>query len=106
LKYECFFTKTARNEYKAWQRSSPRTVEKIDELISDIAENGLLAGKGKPEQLKYFKNPLRYSRHIFLADRLVYCSSGKNLLIISARGITTINNGPLQKKQQRANRIY
>ena len=81
-----YFTKTAKKEYEAWQKSNLRTVDKIEELISDIVENGLLAGKGKPEQLKYFKDPPRYSRHITQADRLVYCPSSEGLLIISCKG--------------------
>ena len=78
--------KTAKKEYEAWQKASQRTVDKIEELITDIAENGLSAGKGKPEQLKYFKNPPKYSRQINQADRLVYCQSGKDLLIVSCKG--------------------
>ena len=74
-----FFSKTARREYQAWHKSSPRTVDKIEELISYIVENGLLVGKGKPEKLRYFKNPPRYSRHITQADRLVYCPSDNDL---------------------------
>ena len=81
-----YFTKTAKKEYEAWQKSNVKTVDKIEELISDIVENGLLAGKGKPEQLKYFKDPLRYTRHITQADMLVYCLSGEGLLIISCKG--------------------
>jgi len=81
-----YFAKTAKKEYEAWQTSSPRAVDKIEELISDIVKNGLLAGKGKPKQLKYFKDPPRYSRHITQADRLVYCPGGKDLLIISCKG--------------------
>jgi len=81
-----YFTKTAKREYEAWQKSSPRVIDKIEALILDIVENGFLAGKGKPEQLKYFNSPLRYSRHITRADRLVYCSSGEDLLIISCKG--------------------
>jgi toxin YoeB len=81
-----FFTKTAKKEYEVWQRSSPRINDKIEELITDIVENGLLAGKGKPEQLKHFKDPPRYSRHITQADRLVYCPSGNDLLIVSCKG--------------------
>jgi len=81
-----FFSKTARREYEEWQRSNQKTVDKIEELITDILENGLLVGKGKPEQLRYFNNPSRYSRHISQADRLVYCQSGNDLLILSCKG--------------------
>ena len=82
-----FFSKTARKELEGWQRSNPKVLEKIDELIDDIKENGFLHGKGKPEQLKYLKNPPRFSRHITHGDRLVYCScDGDSLLIISCKG--------------------
>ena len=81
-----FFTKTAKREYEAWQKSNQRTVDKIEKLITDIVEKGLLAGKGKPEQLKYFKDPPKYSRHITQADRLIYYPIGNDLLIISCKG--------------------
>jgi len=81
-----FFSKTARKEYDAWKRSNPKTVERIEELVFDIVENGLPKGKGKPEQLKYYKNPPRFSGHISQADRLVYCPSGKDVLILSCKG--------------------
>jgi toxin YoeB len=81
-----FFTKTAKMEYEDWQKSNPKTADKIEELITDIVDNGLLEGKGKPEQLRYFKDPPRYSRHLSQADRLVYCPSGNDLLIISCKG--------------------
>ena len=81
-----YFTKTAKKEYEAWQKSNSRIIDKINELISDIIENGLLSGKGKPEQLRYFKDPIRYSRHITQADRLLYCTSENDLLILSCKG--------------------
>jgi len=81
-----YFTREGKKEYCVWQTSSPKTVDKIDELIADILENGFLQGKGKPEQLRHYKNPVRFSRHISLADRLVYCASGEDLLIISCKG--------------------
>ncbi|MCL2420787.1 MAG: Txe/YoeB family addiction module toxin [Defluviitaleaceae bacterium] len=81
-----YFSKTAKKEYELWERSNPKTVDKIDELIIDILENGFLKGKGKPEQLRYFKNPVRFSRHINQADRLVYCPAGDDLLIVTCKG--------------------
>ena len=81
-----FFSKTARKEYEVWEKSSSKIIDKIDELIVDILENGFLKGKGKPERLKHYKNPPRFSRHINQADRLVYCPSGKDVLIISCKG--------------------
>ena len=80
------FTRQGIKEYKSWETSNPKTVVKIDELISDILENGFLYGKGNPEKLKHFKNPVRFSRTINQGDRLVYCRNGDDLLIISCKG--------------------
>ena len=80
------FTRQGIKEYKAWETSNPKTVEKIDDLIADILENGFLVGKGNPEKLKYYKNPIRFSRTINQTDRLVYCRNGDDLLIISCKG--------------------
>ena len=81
-----FFSRTAKKEYESWERSDPKTVDTIEELIIDICDNGFLEGKGKPEQLKYCKNPPRFSRRINQADRLVYCPCDNDLLIISCKG--------------------
>ena len=80
------FTRQGLREYKAWETSSPSTVCKIDALIADILENGFITGKGKPEKLKHYKNPVRFSRTISQGDRLVYCRNGDDLLIISCKG--------------------
>ena len=58
------FTNSALKEYRAWEKSSPKTVEKIDELIKDILKNGLSEGMGRPEKLRHYKNPVRFSREI------------------------------------------
>jgi toxin YoeB len=76
-----YFSKTAKKEYEIWEKSNPKTADKIDELITDIIKNGFLQGIGKPEQLRHYKTPTRFSRHINQGDRLVYCPSGKDLLI-------------------------
>ena len=80
------FTRQGLKEYKAWETSNPNTVEKIDELIADIFENGFMNGKGKPEKLRHYKNPVRFSRTISQGDRLVYCRNGEDVLIISCKG--------------------
>jgi toxin YoeB len=80
------FTRQGLKEYKAWEISNPNTVEKIDELITDIIDKGFLNGKGKPEKLKHYKDPVRFSRMINQGDRLVYCQNGEDLLIISCKG--------------------
>ena len=82
-----YFTDTADKELKDWLKSNKVNAKKIYELISDIKEHGLLGGRGKPEQLKHYKNPVRFSRRITQADRLVYSPQGENdLLIISCKG--------------------
>jgi len=81
-----FFAKSALKEYQSWEKSNPKTVAKIDELIEDILENGLNDGKGKPEKLKHYKNPVRFSREINKGDRLVYFSDGQALFILSCKG--------------------
>jgi toxin YoeB len=81
------FSKVAQKEYEAWEKSNPQIVAKIKELIVDILENGLLDGKGKPEQLRHYKNPPRFSRHITKPDRLVYAPTSDNdLYIFSCKG--------------------
>ena len=82
-----YFTDIAEKEFKNWLKSDRAIAKKIYGLISDIKENGMLGGRGKPEQLKYYKNPVRFSRQINKGDRLVYCTKNKSdLLIISCKG--------------------
>jgi len=84
---EVYFTDIANKELKIWLKSDRSTAKKIYELISDIQKHGMLEGRGKPEQLKHYKNPVRFSRHISKGDRLVYCPQGeRDLLIISCKG--------------------
>lgn len=82
-----YFTKIADKQLKNWLKSDRATAKKIYELIADIGENGPLDGKGKPEQLKHYKDPVRFSRRITKSDRLVYSPLEKDeLLIISCKG--------------------
>jgi len=84
---DVYFTKIADKELKDWLKSDRSVAQKIYELISDIQELGMLGGRGKPEQLKHYKNPVRFSRHINKSDRLVYTRKDKkDLLIISCKG--------------------
>ncbi|MCL2573879.1 MAG: Txe/YoeB family addiction module toxin [Defluviitaleaceae bacterium] len=80
------FANSALKEYRAWEKSNPKTVAKIDELIEDILKNGLNEGLGKPEKLRHYKNPVRFSREINRSDRLVYFSDGQALFILSCKG--------------------
>jgi len=83
-----YFSKTARKEYESWGKSNPKTTDKINDLIDSILEYGFLHGIGHPEQLRNYKDPVRFSRHINQSDRLVYChcNDGADLLILSCRG--------------------
>ena len=67
---DVYFSKTADKQLKDWIKSDANIAKKIYELIEDIQKNGFLHGIGKPEQLKYYKNPASYSRRINQANRL------------------------------------
>jgi toxin YoeB len=74
----------AFKEYMEWQTKDRKTLKKINELIIDIQQNGLLKGIGKPEVLKHLK---AYSRRIDDSNRLIYAVDEKqNLRIISCKG--------------------
>jgi toxin YoeB len=82
-----YFTDIANKELKNWLKADRSTAKKIYDLISDIQKYGMLGGRGKPEQLKHYKNPVRFSRQINKGDRLVYSPQDKkDLLIISCKG--------------------
>jgi len=84
---DVFFTDIANKELTNWLKSDRSTAQKIYDLICDIQKYGMLGGRGKPEQLKHYKNPVRFSRHINKGDRLVYSPQDeKDLLIISCKG--------------------
>ena len=81
-----YFTANADREYQEWRRTDKKVLAKINELIDDIEKNGMLKGKGKPEQLKYFEEPT-YSRRINRGDRLVYRPYNvSDLMILSCKG--------------------
>jgi len=83
---ERYFSAQADEEYRSWAKSEKKIFKKINDLIDDIEKNGFLSGIGKPEQLKYFKQPI-YSRRIDRSNRLVYCQYNEDdLLIISCKG--------------------
>ena len=48
------FSARAWKEYKGWQRREySKTLERINDLLEDINRNGVSAGKGKPERLRW-----------------------------------------------------
>ena len=84
---DVYSTDIANKELKNWLKSDRSTAKKIYDLISDIQKYGMLDGRGKPEKLKHYKNPVRFSRQINKGDRLVYCQQNeKDLLVISCKG--------------------
>ena len=80
------FTEKGWEHYIYWQTQDPKTLKKINKLISDINRNGALQGIGKPELLKHNKSGL-YSRRIDETNRLVYgIDQSQNIRIISCKG--------------------
>ncbi len=80
------FTEKGWEHYLYWQMQDPKTLKKINKLITDIKRNGALRGIGKPELLKHDKSGL-YSRRIDEANRLVYgIDEAQNIRIISCKG--------------------
>lgn len=70
-------------DYLYWQTADKKVLKKINDLIKDIERNGLSAGTGHPEPLKYRK---AWSRHIDHGNRLVYTVVDGNLYILSCKG--------------------
>jgi toxin YoeB len=84
---ELKMSEDAENDMLYWaKKHDTAKLEKIKQLISSIMTDGVLNGIGKPEQLKYFKNPPRYSRHITQKHRMTYYVNAGVLWITSARG--------------------
>lgn len=78
------FTSTAWEQYVEWQREDKKMIKRINALIKSIDRDGLLAGIGKPESLKYRK---ACSRRITEEHRLVYnFDDNRNLIIYSCKG--------------------
>lgn len=69
-------------EYVAWQNEDRKTLKKINQLIRSIQRDGLAAGLGKPEKLKYQAG---WSRRINAKDRLVYTTKNNRLIIVACK---------------------
>ncbi|EIW12500.1 toxin-antitoxin system, toxin, Txe/YoeB family [Lactiplantibacillus pentosus KCA1] len=76
------FLDEAWNEYVTWQQEDRKTLKRINNLIKSIQRDGLGAGLGKPERLKYQDG---WSRRINSKDRLVYTISNSHLVIIACK---------------------
>jgi toxin YoeB len=79
------FTQVAWEEYVSWQNEDRKTIKKVNRLIKSILRDGMLAGEGKPEKLKYRDG--EYSRRIDDRNRLAYrCFEDGTLEIMSCKG--------------------
>lgn len=70
------FTAHAWEEYLHWQKTDPKMLEKLNELIRDTKRNPF-TGLGKPEPLKGDLTGF-WSRRILAEHRLVYRITGKD----------------------------
>ena len=78
------FTEKGFEHYLYWQVQDKKTLKRINDLIKDIARNGVDKGIGKPEKLKHHDG---WSRRIDEKNRLVYSlDEFGNLLIESCKG--------------------
>lgn len=78
------FSNQAFEDYKYWITHDKGMVDKINNLLEDIAREGIAKGRGKPEPLKGRKE---WSRRINSEDRLVYTlDKDKTILVRSCRG--------------------
>jgi toxin YoeB len=69
------WTEQAWDDYRHWQRTDPKVLGAINDLIRDI-ERDPFRGLGKPEPLKHVLQGW-WSRRITGEHRLVYRVSGK-----------------------------
>ncbi|WP_457951541.1 Txe/YoeB family addiction module toxin [Lactiplantibacillus pentosus] len=76
------FLDEAWNEYVTWQQEDRKTLKRINNLIKSIQRDGLGAGLGKPERLKYQDG---WSRRINSKNQLVYTMINSHLVIIACK---------------------
>ena len=77
------FTAIAREDLSFWEKTSPRTLQKINALIESILEDPR-SGIGKPEKLKHELSGA-WSRRINYRDRIVYEVENDTLIILQVR---------------------
>lgn len=77
------FAPQAWEDYLYWQRTDPKIVSRIHELIKDILR-GPFAGIGKPEPLKHALQGF-WSRRINSEHRIVYKVGQGAILIAQLR---------------------
>lgn len=77
------FAPQAWEDYLYWQRTDPKIVARVHELIKDILRNSF-TGIGKPEPLKHALQGF-WSRRINGEHRIVYKAVQGSLLIAQLR---------------------
>ncbi len=81
MKY--IFVDESWDDYLYWQKTNPKYVKKINELLKDISRTPF-TGLGKPEPLK-FKYKGFWSRRIDHEHRLIYKVKGEEIQIAKCR---------------------
>ena len=79
MSYKIAFLPRARKDFDESKRTDGKTVEKIKEILRDIAEHPY-SGIGKPEPLKHNFTD-KWSRRINKADRIIYSVDGETVLV-------------------------
>ncbi|MBO4611243.1 MAG: Txe/YoeB family addiction module toxin [Bacteroidales bacterium] len=79
MSYKIAFLPRARRDFDEWKRTDAKTVDRIKEILRDIAEHPF-TGIAKPEPLK---NNLsgKWSRRINRTDRIIYSVDGKTVIV-------------------------
>lgn len=77
------FSPQAREDYQGWYKAGPKTIKRINKLITEILSSPF-EGTGKPEPLKYELQGA-WSRRIDSANRLVYIVTDTEIQIIQVK---------------------
>jgi toxin YoeB len=77
------FAEESWEDYLYWQKTDPKKVKRINELLKDISRNPF-EGIGKPEPLRY-KYSGFWSRRIDEEHRLIYQVRDQDILIAKCR---------------------
>ena len=84
MSYKIAFLPRARKDFDEWKVTDEKTVERIKEILRDIAAHPF-TGIGKPEPLRN-KFSGWWSRRINECDRIVYKQDGKTIVIAPCKG--------------------
>lgn len=79
MSYRIAFLPRAQKDFEEWKKTNNKTVDKIKEILRDIAEHPY-SGIGKPEPLKHNLTD-KWSRRINKAARIIYSVDGEIILV-------------------------